>query len=139
MKASKIAELFVPNGVVCRTRILLQSAENAATDLDAAIKQSPWNQKDLAVKASFSKLKRDFERAHKMYTSAVTNYHRKQNAEAALLFSRKEERPSRERIQDQGKQRTLADEVRVNSCLQLSVVVACLTNVLTLTGEGRFL
>ena len=97
----------------CRTRILLQSAENAANDLDAAIKQSPWNQKDLAVKSSFSKLKRDFERTHKIYSSAVTKYHRKQSAEAALLFSSKTERPSRERIHDRQNQRMLVDEVGV--------------------------
>ena len=122
MQAWETAALSIPNIVVLRTRILLQSAENADTDLEVAIKQSPWNQKDLAVKASFSKLKRDFERAHKMYSSAVTNYHRKQSAEAAVLFSRKEDRPSRDRIPDQRKQRMLADEVRYNSCLPLSVV-----------------
>jgi hypothetical protein len=40
------------------------------------------------VKASFSKLKRDFERAHNTYQSVVANYHAKQKAEAALLSSK---------------------------------------------------
>lgn len=123
----------------CRTRILLQSAANAAADLDAAIKQSPWNQKDLAIKASFSKLKRDFERAHKTYSSAVKKYHQKQSAEAALLFSKKSERPARERTNDRRKQRMLVDEVGVDLRLHRCIFVLSLTCFVTFTGEGRFL
>jgi hypothetical protein len=71
----------------------LKSAESADIDLAVKIKQSPLNTKSVTVMASFSKLKRDFERAHKTYQTTVQIYHAKQNAEAALLSSTLRDKP----------------------------------------------
>lgn len=43
------------------------------------------------MKASFSKLKRDFERVRGCYSETVGKYHAKQRAETALLSSQIEE------------------------------------------------
>ena len=96
-----------------RIRILLQSAKDADLDLASAIQQSPWNQKDLAVKASFSKLKRDFERAHNAYNLAVRTYLTRQKAEAALLSSPIDYKAIRDRIRERRKR--CVEKVEVSS------------------------
>jgi hypothetical protein len=99
-----------------RIRILLQSAKDADLDLASAIRQSPWNQKDLAVKASFSKLKRDFERAHNAYDLAVRTYLTRQKAEAALLSSPIDYKAIRERIRERRKRGVEKVEVSLRFC-----------------------
>ena len=94
----------------------MKSANTAAIDLENSVEQSPWNQKDLAVKASFSKLKRDFERARKTHICSVAKYHAKQRSEAALLSSspHRVESPL-ERTVSPRQQRAVMDEVRIES------------------------
>jgi hypothetical protein len=94
----------------------LQSAKDADSDLALAIQQSPWNQKDLTVKASFSKLKRDFERAHSAYEDAVRTYLTKQKAEAALLSSPFDHKAIRNRIRERRKRSVEKVEVSLKVC-----------------------
>lgn len=70
----------------------MKSTADADSQLFVEIRDSPWNkQKGLAVKASFSKLKRDFERVRGCYSETVGKYHAKQRAETSLLSSQIEE------------------------------------------------
>jgi hypothetical protein len=94
-----------------RLRILMQSAKDSDSDLASAIQLSPWNKKDLAVKASFSKLKRDFERAHNAYENAVQTYLSRQKAEAALLSNPIDQKTVRDRIRERRKRNVERIEV----------------------------
>jgi hypothetical protein len=89
----------------------MQSAKDSDSDLASAIQLSPWNKKDLAVKASFSKLKRDFERAHNAYENAVQTYLSRQKAEAALLSNPIDQKTVRDRIRERRKRNVERIEV----------------------------
>jgi hypothetical protein len=109
-----------------RIRILLKSAEEVDVDLADQIQNSPWNkQKDLAVQSSFSKLKRDFARVHKLYRSVIQKHLEKQKAEMAFLSSRLEaERPNATKnVHRRSKVSVVEQEVRCRNGLRNTVLL----------------
>mmetsp|Transcript_24411 Transcript_24411/g.36223 ORF Transcript_24411/g.36223 Transcript_24411/m.36223 type:complete len:303 (-) Transcript_24411:227-1135(-) len=74
-----------------RLRILVKSAQDADAAISQRVEHCTWQKCDVAVRASFSKLKRDYERAHETYEKVTEIYLLKQSAEVSMLSSKQEE------------------------------------------------
>jgi len=88
-----------------RFQILLKSVQEMDVSLAQQIEDGPWHTGDGVVKASFSKLNRDYERVHNSYKRITNGYFEKQRAEVAFLSRDHEEKfgelntPNRRRSQ----------------------------------------
>eukprot|EP00548_Thalassiothrix_antarctica_P000910 CAMPEP_0194148352 /NCGR_PEP_ID=MMETSP0152-20130528/31827_1 /TAXON_ID=1049557 /ORGANISM="Thalassiothrix antarctica, Strain L6-D1" /LENGTH=318 /DNA_ID=CAMNT_0038849837 /DNA_START=422 /DNA_END=1378 /DNA_ORIENTATION=+ len=96
-----------------RFQILLKSVQETDVAIAQQIENGPWLKGDGVVKASFSKLTRDYERVHNSYKTIADEYFQKQRAEISLLSRDNEEKFGEHNSANSGQSHKNGTEVRL--------------------------